>query len=74
VAALRKAFDETLRDPAFIADADKQRLEIRPMGGGALADLIKQVIETPADLRERVKQAIQPKNAVDLPGAKSGNE
>jgi tripartite-type tricarboxylate transporter receptor subunit TctC len=74
VAALRKAFDETLRDPAFIADADKQRLEIRAMGGGALADLIKQVIETPADLRERVKQAIQPKNAVDLPGAKSGNE
>jgi len=42
------------------------------MGGGALADLIKQVIETPADLRERVKQAIQPKNTVNLPGAKIG--
>jgi tripartite-type tricarboxylate transporter receptor subunit TctC len=74
VAALRKAFDETLRDPAFVADAEKQRLEIRPMSGDALADLIKQVIETPADLRERVKLAIQPRNAVNLPGAKSGNE
>jgi tripartite-type tricarboxylate transporter receptor subunit TctC len=74
VAALRKAFDETLRDPAFIADADKQRLEIRAMGGGQLADLIGQVIETPAALRERVKLAIQPRNAVNLPGAKSGNE
>jgi tripartite-type tricarboxylate transporter receptor subunit TctC len=74
VAALRKAFDETLRDPAFMADADMQRLEIRAMNGGELAGLIKQVIETPADLRERVKLAIQPRNAVSLPGPKSGNE
>jgi tripartite-type tricarboxylate transporter receptor subunit TctC len=74
VAALRKAFDATLRDPAFIADADKQRLEIRAMDGGELADLVRQVIETPAELRERVKVAIQPKNVVNLPGAKSGNE
>jgi len=74
VAALRKAFDETLRDPAFIADAEKQRLEIRAMGGGQLADLVRQVIETPAELRERVKLAIQPRNAVSLPGAKPGNE
>jgi hypothetical protein len=71
---LRKAFDETLRDPAFIADAAKERLEIRAMEGAQLADLIRQVIETPAELRERVKLAIQPKNAVSLPGAKSGNE
>jgi hypothetical protein len=71
---LRKAFDATLRDPAFFADADKQRLEIRAMDGGELADLVRQVIETPAELRERVKLAIQPKNAVSLPGAKSGNE
>jgi hypothetical protein len=74
VAALRQAFDETLRDPAFIADAQKQRLEIRAMAGGQLADLVRQVIETPAELRERVKLAIQPRNAVNLPGAKPGNE
>jgi tripartite-type tricarboxylate transporter receptor subunit TctC len=74
VAALRKAFDETLRDPAFIADAEKQRLEIRAMAGGQLADLVGRVIETPAALRERVKLAIQPRNAVNLPDAKPGNE
>jgi tripartite-type tricarboxylate transporter receptor subunit TctC len=74
VAALRAAFDETLRDPAFIADAAKQRLEIRAMAGTELADLVRQVTETPAELREQVKLAIQPKNAVSLPGAKSGNE
>jgi len=74
VAALRKAFDETLRDPDFIADAAHERLEIRAMSGGALADLVRAVIETPADLRERVKLAIHPKNAVNLPGAKPTNE
>jgi tripartite-type tricarboxylate transporter receptor subunit TctC len=74
VAALRKAFDDTLRDPAFIADAAKERLEIRAMGGAELADLVRRVIETPPGLRERIKLAIQPKNAVNLPGAKSGNE
>src|SRR5262249_12583869 len=31
VAALRKAFDETLADPAFLADAQHQRLELRAM-------------------------------------------
>jgi hypothetical protein len=74
VTALRQAFDATQRDPAFIADAAMQRLEIRAMSGGELAGLIRQVIETPADLRERVKLAIQPRNAVSAPGAKSGSE
>src|SRR5579871_2770314 len=63
VEALRKAFDETLRDPDFIADAARERLEIRPMGGTALAELIRSVIETTADVREKVKLAIQPQNA-----------
>lgn len=70
VAALRQAFDDTLRDPDFIADAARERLEIRAMRGGALADLVRAVIETPADLREQVKLAIQPRNAMSLPGAK----
>ncbi len=63
VAALRKAFDATLNDPAFIAEAGKQRLELRAMNGGELADLVRNVIETPIDVREKVKLAIQPKNA-----------
>jgi len=70
VAALRKAFDLTLTDPAFIAEANKQRLEIRPQTGAALAELVRSVIETPADVREKVKFAIQPKNAVTVPGAR----
>jgi tripartite-type tricarboxylate transporter receptor subunit TctC len=70
VDALRKAFDETLRDPDFIADAARERLEIRPMGGAELAELIRSVIETPADVREKVKLAIEPQNASVAPRAK----
>jgi hypothetical protein len=70
VAALRKAFDLTLADPAFIAEANKQRLEIRPQTGSELAELVRTVIETPTDVREKVKLAIQPKNVVTVPGAR----
>jgi tripartite-type tricarboxylate transporter receptor subunit TctC len=70
VTALRKAFDETLADPAFLADAEHQRLELRAMNGAALAKLVRDVIETPLELRERVKLAIAPKNAQTIPGAK----
>src|SRR4051812_5433130 len=34
VAALRAAFDETVKDPGLLADAKTQRLEISPMTGG----------------------------------------
>jgi tripartite-type tricarboxylate transporter receptor subunit TctC len=70
LAALRKAFDETLRDPDFIAEAANERLEIRAMDGATLAELIRSVIETPADAREKVKHAIEPNNARVLGGAK----
>src|SRR5260370_41456059 len=38
VAALRKAFDETLRDPALVADAVKERLRVRALRGGPPGD------------------------------------
>ena len=33
LAALRRAFDATMKDPAFIAEAEKLQLEIEPMTG-----------------------------------------
>jgi tripartite-type tricarboxylate transporter receptor subunit TctC len=63
VEALRRAFDETLRDPAFIAEAAKERADISPMTGAELAELIQSLIEAPADIKARVKQAIEPRAA-----------
>jgi tripartite-type tricarboxylate transporter receptor subunit TctC len=70
VAALRRAFDLTLKDPEFIKDARTQRAELQPMSGAELEQAVREVIGAPAALRERVKAAIQPKDARELPGQK----
>jgi tripartite-type tricarboxylate transporter receptor subunit TctC len=70
LAALRRAFDLTLKDPEFIKEAQTQRAEIQPMTGAELTQTVHEIIATPADLRERVKAAIQPKDARALPGQK----
>jgi len=72
VAALRRAFDLTLKDPDFIKEAQTQRAEIDAMTGAELAEIISELIAAPQDLRDRVKASIQPKDARSLPGKKSG--
>jgi tripartite-type tricarboxylate transporter receptor subunit TctC len=56
VEAMRKAFDETLKDPAFLADAEKARLEIDPVSGAEMEKMIKAAFETPKALIERASQ------------------
>jgi hypothetical protein len=74
VAALRRAFDLTLKDPAFLQDAKTQRAELQPMTGAELEGIVRDVIGSPLDLRERVRRAIQPANAKEIPGKPGGNE
>jgi tripartite-type tricarboxylate transporter receptor subunit TctC len=45
-AALRAAFDETMTDPAFLAEAHKLGIEISPLTGGAILDLLKNLYVT----------------------------
>jgi tripartite-type tricarboxylate transporter receptor subunit TctC len=61
VAALRRAFDETLKDPEFIREATVERAEISPMTGAELARLVDDLIATPDDIKARVKVAIEPR-------------
>ena len=70
VAALRRAFDAVLKDPEFIREAQVQRAEISPTTGAEVAQVIGELIGAPVELRERVKRAIQPKDARKLPGSK----
>jgi len=53
--ALRAAFDATMKDPAFLAEAKKQELEVRPVSGAEAEVLIKQIYATPPEI---VKLAI----------------
>jgi tripartite-type tricarboxylate transporter receptor subunit TctC len=59
VAALRRAFDAVLKDPALLAEADKSKIEIDPLSGEEVAELVKQVSATPPDVVARVRAALE---------------
>jgi hypothetical protein len=61
VAALRAAFVAMVKDPEFIAAAAANKLEIRPQTGEQLQEIVSGLISSPADVRERMKIALQPK-------------
>jgi tripartite-type tricarboxylate transporter receptor subunit TctC len=50
LAALRAAFDATMKDPEFLADAEKQRLTVLPMTGAEVETAIKKLYQTPPDV------------------------
>jgi tripartite-type tricarboxylate transporter receptor subunit TctC len=60
VAILRSAFDATMRDREFLADAQKTRIDINPLGGGALQDLVAKIYATPKSVVERAKEILKP--------------
>jgi tripartite-type tricarboxylate transporter receptor subunit TctC len=61
VAALRKAFDETVKDPAYLEEAKKLSIDVDPLTGTELATLVEQVSKTPADTVARVRAALENK-------------
>jgi tripartite-type tricarboxylate transporter receptor subunit TctC len=58
VAVLRRAFDATMKDPGFIADAAKLQLDVSPMTGEEVQTLVADLVNTPPDIVARVKAAI----------------
>ncbi len=62
VAALRRAFDATVRDPEFIAAAEKENMEIRPQSAQVLTDIVLGLLSAPQDVRDRMKVALQPRD------------
>ena len=61
VAALRKAFDDTMKDPAYLAEAQKLKIDVDPMNGAELAAFVEQISKTPADTVARVRKALETK-------------
>jgi tripartite-type tricarboxylate transporter receptor subunit TctC len=56
-AALRAAFDATMKDPEFIADAERLRLEVSPMTGAEIERVLGEVYALPKDLIDKAKAA-----------------
>jgi tripartite-type tricarboxylate transporter receptor subunit TctC len=60
VAVLRKAFDDTMADPQFRADAAKMRVDVSPLPGATVQKLIESFYATPRAVVEQARRAIRP--------------
>ncbi len=60
VAALRKAFNDTMNDRDFRDETLKARVEITPVEGAAIQNEIAQVYTTPADVIAATVEAMRP--------------
>jgi tripartite-type tricarboxylate transporter receptor subunit TctC len=58
VEALRRAFDATMRDSAFLAEAEKLKIDVEPLTAEQVAKLIAEVYATPAETVARVRDAM----------------
>ncbi len=58
VQALRRAFDATMKDPAFVAEARKLQLDLSPMTGEAMQALVADLAKTPPEIVKRVRNAL----------------
>jgi tripartite-type tricarboxylate transporter receptor subunit TctC len=59
VEALRRAFDATMKEPVFLADAGRLQLEIDPMTGEDVQALVAQLARTPPEIVARVRAALE---------------
>ena len=59
VAALRKAFDATMKDPAYLAEAKKRSLIVDPISGAALQAKIASAMATPTSVIDQFKKLVK---------------
>ena len=57
--ALRAAFNATMKDPAYLAEAEKAKLEIMPVAGESIARLITELYATPAQIVQKTADMIK---------------
>ncbi len=56
--ALRAAFEATMKDKAFLADADKAKLDISPMTAAEVQTFIDDMYKTPKDIVAKARAAV----------------
>jgi tripartite-type tricarboxylate transporter receptor subunit TctC len=61
IKAMRQAFNDTVNDPDFLADADKAKLEISLVTGEELQTLTDNLYKTPPEVVDRMRVALKTK-------------
>jgi tripartite-type tricarboxylate transporter receptor subunit TctC len=59
VKMLRDAFNDTIKDPQFLAEAARQKLDVAPEDGEHLSALIQKIYATPKPIVDRVTELIK---------------
>lgn len=58
VKALRKAFDDTVKDPEFLADSKKMKLDINPVNGEEATKLVMALVNMPEKIVGRLRPVL----------------
>jgi tripartite-type tricarboxylate transporter receptor subunit TctC len=56
VAVIRRGFEATLKDPAFLAEAEKTMLEVDPISGEEMEQMLKRAYATPKALVQKAAE------------------
>jgi len=67
VTLLRKAFDEMLKDPAYLKDAAAAGLDVSPVVGTKIQDIVADLVRTPDNIVAKAKLAMEPKDITERP-------
>jgi tripartite-type tricarboxylate transporter receptor subunit TctC len=59
VKALREAFEKTLKDPAYLAEAERMGIEVQHRGGEHIHRLLEGIYATPKDVIERAQEVVK---------------
>ena len=61
VQTLRRAFDATMNDSAFRAEAERLGMEVDPVTGENVQALVSRIMATSADLARRAREILRPR-------------
>jgi len=67
VAALRKAFDETMKDRDFVAETSKAKMELNPIPGAELQKIAQSSVAIDDSVVKRVRELIETKDLHEAP-------
>lgn len=58
VVTLRRAFDQSMKDPELLAETKKSRMDVDPTSGAALEKLAHEIFQQPPEVLARVKKIL----------------
>ncbi len=66
VAALRAAFDATMTDPQFLAEAEKLKMDINPLSGLEVQKIATETVQTPPEDVKRALALLERRNVEEI--------